>query len=142
MLMMEAQPPRPNQSKETTPWPDGKSEHLTVPSLNSLVGSEKSAKSPWTPPLEEPELELESELESELGPELELELELGLEAAALDRVVVAATEVVCWPWAALVATAAVGCWAWVVLAAPIMLPFASTTWVTVTTSRRWWLWCS
>ena len=34
MSMTEAHPPNPSQSKETIPFTEGKSEHLTVPSWN------------------------------------------------------------------------------------------------------------
>ncbi|KAH3660030.1 hypothetical protein OGAPHI_007235 [Ogataea philodendri] len=45
-FMTEAHPPNPSQSRETTPFPDGKSEHLIVPSWNSSEGFEKSERSP------------------------------------------------------------------------------------------------
>ena len=64
---MEAQPPRPTQSKETAPCPDGKSEQEMVP-------SSKSAE-----PTEEEEEEEEEEAEAEAEAELE--------AAAEDKVV-------------------------------------------------------
>lgn len=54
---MEAHPPYPTQSRETTPWPDGKSEHLMVPSSNFSEGFEKLERSPEMPP--EPPEEVE-----------------------------------------------------------------------------------
>lgn len=78
MSMIEAQPPKPTHDKSTTPWPDGKSEHLMVPSWNSLEGLEKADKSPLIS-------------EEELEDELELELEEP-DAAAADEVEEAAAE--------------------------------------------------